>query len=109
MIFILILISIYLIVINYNDVISEDENILQLFKQNENIIKKYCFSYKVEPRIYIAVVYGELINNFNQFDRFDNLRSELGLDPSIGFAQIKISTAIWLEKKLQLLAKNNSQ
>lgn len=100
-IFIILSIIIGLIIIKYHTVyIDKDKNTIRLFKLNENIIKRYCSIYKVEPRIYISIVYGELINNFNEFDEFDNLRAELGLDPSVGFAQMKVSTFSWIEKNI---------
>jgi len=103
-----------LIIIKYHIFYTNNyKNTLRLFKRNENIIKKYCLIYKVEPRIYIAIVYGELNNNFNEFDQFDNLRAEIGLDPSVGFAQMKVSTFSWIEKnikdKLIKKSRNNKE
>ncbi|MCB0749682.1 MAG: hypothetical protein KDC90_19655, partial [Ignavibacteriae bacterium] len=75
-----------------------EKKITELFNKRRDIIKNYCLDYELDARKYIAVIYGELINNFNKFDRFDEIRAEIGLDPSIGFAQIKISTFYWLEE-----------
>ncbi len=81
---------------------TQEEVIQELFVQNSDIIKKYCSIYHLEPRKYISIVYGELINNYNEFDKFDSLRAVLGFDSSVGYAQLKVSTASWLEKNYNL-------
>jgi len=48
--------------------------------------------------VYVSVVFGELINNLDWFDKFDELRAMYGDDASVGFAQVKVSTAMWLEE-----------
>ena len=58
-----------------------------------------CKRLGIKHRIYISIIYGELKNNFDKWDKFDNLRAKIGMDPSVGFAQIKVSTAEWIEDK----------
>ena len=65
--------------------------------RNEYYIKKCCNKFEVNPRKYISVLYGELINNYNWIDNYDNIRAEFGLDPSVGFSQMKVSTFDWIE------------
>ncbi len=67
------------------------------FLSNEKIIERYCNEFNLDPRLYISVIYGELINNYNALDRFDETRACLGFNPSVGFAQIRISTIKWIE------------
>ena len=75
---------------------ENDKNILLLSKYSD-LIKKYCSILSIEPRKYASIIYGELKTNYDDFDRFDEIRARLGFDPSVGFAQIKISTANWIE------------
>jgi len=59
-----------------------------------NISKKLNF----DSKIVFSIIESELSLNYNVFDKYDNLRAKLGEDPSIGLCQIKISTAVWIEK-----------
>ncbi|PIQ08807.1 MAG: hypothetical protein COW71_09840 [Ignavibacteriales bacterium CG18_big_fil_WC_8_21_14_2_50_31_20] len=70
---------------------------IQAFLIKSDVIKKNCNLYKINPRVYISTIYGELSNNFNAFDKYDLIRAKWGFDPSIGFGQMKISTGKWLE------------
>lgn len=70
---------------------------LNLFLSHQKIIKRYCNEFNLDDRLYISVIYGELINNYNTLDKFDETRAYLGFNPSIGFAQIRISTIKWIE------------
>lgn len=68
--------------------------------RNNSLIVKVCKKYSIDELLFKSVIYGELINNYDVFDKMDNLRAELGYDASIGECQIKISTAQWIEKNL---------
>lgn len=86
----------------------------QVIESHSRIIKKSCILFKLNPRLYISVIYGELINNYDEWDKFDNFRAEIGMDPSVGFAQIKVSTAMWLEdnhsdSKIIFRSKNHEE
>lgn len=60
-------------------------------------IEKFCGYYEVPEATYMSVIYAERLHNINEFDRADFTRAHLGYDASVGFGQIKISTAEWLE------------
>ncbi len=77
-----------------------DETICRLFVEKADTIDSVCVSLGIKSRLYVSVVYGELAANYDFLDSFDEVRARLGLDPSVGFAQIKVSTAMWLEARL---------
>ena len=79
--------------------INKDNHDFQSEFLSNPYIKTECIRLGIKPRVYISIIYGELKNNFNEWDRFDNFRAKIGMDPSVGFAQIKISTAEWIEDK----------
>lgn len=79
---------------------SDVELIENDIKNNIQYIIKYCDQYNVNPYLYISIVYAELYLNKNVLDDFDEPRARVGQDPSIGFAQMRVSTAIWLENIL---------
>lgn len=70
---------------------------LNTFLSHRKIIERYCNKFDLDYRLYISVIYGELINNYNTLDHFDETRAYLGFNPSIGFSQIRISTIRWIE------------
>lgn len=72
-------------------------SILEGFANNAGLINQLCDHYSIDPRLYVSVVYGELYNNLDDLDRTDILRAAAGFNPSIGFAQIRLSTAKWIE------------
>ena len=49
-------------------------------------------------RLYVSIIYAELMNNFDYMDKLDNVRAKYGFDPSVGFAQIRVSTFYWIEE-----------
>jgi len=64
---------------------------------HDGVIHHICAQIKFSERKYVSCIYGELYNNYNEFDKLDIFRAKLGYDPSVGFSQIKISTFYWIE------------
>ncbi len=89
--------SIYLLMVPDNGAEHKQKDILARIALHEQAIKQYSEMFTVEPRMYVSVIYGELYNNLNIYDEFDETRARLGFDPSIGFSQMRISTALWIE------------
>lgn len=88
------------------------KDIRDVIESQRDIIIKSCSLYNIKPRMYVSIIYGELKNNFDEWDRFDNFRAKIGMDPSIGFAQIKVSTAFWIEDNYadnKIIFKSNNQ
>lgn len=75
----------------------ETETIYKI-KAQKKVINSVCRILDISPRLYVSVIYSELINNFNALDNFDEFRARIGANPSVGFAQIKVSTCYWIEK-----------
>ena len=66
-------------------------------QNNLTEIHTYCEYYDMSEAVFMSVIYAERLHNINEFDRADFTRAYLGFDASVGFGQIKISTAEWLE------------
>lgn len=62
-----------------------------------NLISSTCEHIRLDARLYVSVLYGELYNNYDHFDAADEYRAAAGFNPSIGFAQIRLSTIKWIE------------
>lgn len=65
-----------------------------------DLIHSAANRYQLDEKILAAVIYAERVRNVNYFDRFDHFRARIGYDPSIGLAQVKLSTATWLLDEL---------
>ena len=91
---------------------SPEKEIDYLIGSNSNLIRENCRLFNINPRVYASILYGELINNYDEWDRFDSFRARIGMDPSVGFAQIKVSTFMWIEDNYaneQYISKSNSK
>jgi len=76
---------------------SPETEIDYLIGSHSNLIRENCRLFNINPRVYASIIYGELKNNYDEWDRFDSFRARIGMDPSVGFAQIKVSTFMWIE------------
>ncbi len=95
-----------------NEITSFNGDILKTIVVNEKFIKKLINEIGIQHRIFISIIYSELKLNYNDFDRFDEIRARWGFDPSVGFAQMKISTAYWIENNYnngKLIRKSKSR
>lgn len=77
---------------------DRETEIISMFIKQKKVINSICKIFNINPRLYVSVIYSELINNFNALDNFDEFRARIGSNSSIGFAQIKVSTCYWIEK-----------
>lgn len=77
--------------------VPKEKMIMGRIAEQQEIIKKYCHQFNVSPRMYVSILFSELYNNLNFYDEFDEVRANIGFDPSIGFSQIRVSTAFWIE------------
>ena len=65
---------------------------------NKSLIEKACREFRIEPVILSAVIFVERTENYSWEDSaLDNLLAYNGLNSSIGFCQVKIKTAYWIE------------
>ena len=91
---------------------SPEKEINNIIGSHSNLIRENCRLYNIPPRVYASIIYGELKNNYDEWDRFDSFRARIGMDPSVGFAQIKVSTFVWIEDNYaneQYISKSNSK
>ena len=73
------------------------------------MIKSASNIFNIDYRILCAVIYTERTLNYNWEDKaLDNVLAEAGLNSSIGFCQVKIKTAYWIENQLNVNKNNNA-
>jgi len=74
---------------------------LQTLKENRDLIIEHSRLFDVQPRIVAAVIYAERVLNVNWRDTYlDKLMALNRINSSIGFCQVKLNTARWIEKNL---------
>lgn len=80
---------------------QEDDVTFQELVEHRNLIIKHSELFHVQPRIVAAVIYAERVLNVNWRDTYlDKLMALNRLNSSIGFCQIKLNTARWIENNL---------
>ena len=68
---------------------------------NENLIINSCKIFNVNPQILSSIIYVERTLNYTWEDEaFDEYLAQAGLNSSIGFCQVKMKTAYWIETQL---------
>ncbi|HEX2868159.1 MAG TPA: hypothetical protein VHO03_14030 [Ignavibacteriales bacterium] len=69
----------------------------------ESKINKASLLLEIDPRILKAVIYTERTMNFDWEDEaFDNILARIGLNSSLGFCQVKLKTAYWIEHQMNI-------
>ena len=81
---------------------AEDANTtIKKINEKIDIIKKASRLFNIDYRILCSIIYSERTLNFNWEDEaLDIIIAKSGLNSSIGFCQIKIKTAYWIENQL---------
>ncbi len=70
-------------------------------KNHVELIKSASQKFKFDYKILFAVIYVERTLNYTWEDKaLDDLLAEAGLNSSIGFCQVKMKTAYWIEVQL---------
>ncbi len=77
-----------------------DSTLFKLKEQSKNI--KYASeTFDIDPIKLQSIIYVERTNNYNwQDEYFDDYLAKKGQNSSIGFCQIKMKTAYWIECQL---------
>jgi hypothetical protein len=74
---------------------------LQKLQNRLYLIKSAASIYDINWETIASIIYVERINNVDWTDdALDNLLAEAGLNSSIGFCQVKMKTAYWIEVQL---------
>ncbi len=81
---------------------AEDADItIKRIEEKIDIIKKASGLFNIDFRILCSIIYSERTLNFDWEDEaLDIIIAKSGLNSSIGFCQIKIKTAYWIENQL---------
>ena len=74
------------------------DSVLTKIMRYKTLIKQTCYEFDVNPDILISIIYTERTLNFNWQDKlFDVAGARAGYNTSVGLAQVKVSTAMWIE------------
>lgn len=77
------------------------DSVLTKLQKKESLIKLGSNLFDVDSKTLSAVIFIERRENYNWEDRaMDNLLANLGLNSSVGFCQVKLKTAYWIEHQL---------
>lgn len=80
---------------------TKEERVLNELVAFKNIITQAAGSMNLAPRVVASVIYAERYLNYNwEDDLLDELFAESGYNSSIGFGQIKPTTAFFVEQEL---------
>lgn len=94
------LLNILLAIVISNSETKEERILLELFERKEIIIQA-SQSVGISPRIVASIIYAERLRNFNWNDAIlDDVLAKSGYNSSVGFAQLKVNTAIWIESEI---------
>ncbi len=95
--------TILLYILALTTVLFAEHRDTTLFKlqQREKLIEKASQIFDVNSKILTAIIYTERTLNYTwEDDALDNILAEAGLNSSIGFCQVKLKTAYWIEVQL---------
>jgi hypothetical protein len=86
----------------YSSILAEDSTIIvSLINTNEKIIAVNCNMFDISPSVLSAIIYVERSMNYNWSDEaLDIILAKTGHNSSIGFCQVKLKTAYWIEIQL---------
>ena len=80
---------------------NKEERVLNDIKSKQSVIAQAASTMLISPRTVASVIYAERLLNYNWEDKIlDDVTVRVGYNSSIGFAQIKITTAFWIEEEL---------
>jgi hypothetical protein len=80
---------------------DKDRRILDELVERKSVILHAAKTVGISPRIVASVLYAERYLNYNWDDEIlDNVLAQSGYNSSVGFGQIKITTAFWVEQEL---------
>ncbi len=67
----------------------------------EKYIISAAHDFNINPRILAVIIFTERYLNYTFIDKeLDFLLLDFGINASVGFAQVKLKTAVWIEKQL---------
>jgi len=70
-------------------------------KTNQKLIKEASKIFNIDSNILKSIIYVERTQNYTwEDDALDEYLAQVGLNSSIGFCQVKLKTAYWIEVQL---------
>jgi len=79
---------------------EEPQVTLKKIQQMKTVIENTAKVFEIDPLVLSSIIYTERTLNFNWDDEvFDEYLAQLGYNSSIGFCQIKIKTAFFVENQ----------
>ncbi len=78
---------------------KKKERAYSLIGKYANTIMKEADYYKVDPCVIAGVIYVEQAKNYNFIDSITDGTARLGVNTSVGLGQVRLKTAIEMEKK----------
>ncbi len=80
---------------------EEPEEALKKITERMDLIKQASREFTIEYKILSAIIYVERTLNYDwRDDALDVIIAEAGMNSSIGFCQVKLKTAYWIEKQV---------
>jgi hypothetical protein len=80
---------------------SKEERVVKEIAEHQELICSAAYTFALSPRLVASIIYAERYLNFNwEDDLLDGLFAESGYNSSVGFAQVKVTTAFWIEKEV---------
>lgn len=90
-----------LILLSFTLFAENPDTAISKIKDHMLLIKSASKRFDIGYRILCSVIYTERTLNYDWEDKaLDNVLAEVGLNSSIGFCQVKIKTAYWIEIQL---------
>ena len=91
----------FILVFSFLTAGEKEERVLNKLIARKEIIHSTARSVGISPRIVASVIYAERLLNYNWDDAIlDDVLAKSGYNSSIGFGQVKLNTAFWIEEEL---------
>jgi len=80
---------------------EDPDSTLTKINNNKSFTQEACRIFNVEKKILSSIIFVERRENYNWEDEaMDEYLAKVGLNSSIGFCQVKMKTAYWIEVQL---------
>lgn len=81
---------------------NPDSTIIKI-KVNNKFIENACNIFNINKNILSSIIFVERRENFNwEDDAMDEYLAQVGLNSSIGFCQVNLKTAYWIESQFNV-------
>jgi len=95
------LIIFFILILTKISFAEHPDTTLSKLEQRKKLIELASQIFDVDCKILTSIIYVERTLNYTwEDDALDNLLAEAGLNSSIGFCQVKLKTAYWIEVQL---------